>query len=90
MSKETGNNRLITLTVSGTELKFEPTLTAYNKLMNESARASDLVGTVITYLKRIVTPESRDALAPFLHKPGAATKIAERLMKFIHLTWISK
>lgn len=79
MSKESQNNRIITLSVAGVELKFEPTLTAYNKLMNESARANDLVGTVITYLKRIVTPECRDALAPFLYKAGAATKIAEKV-----------
>ncbi|HEP0305459.1 TPA: hypothetical protein QIS90_001272 [Providencia rettgeri] len=73
------NSHIITLTVGGTELSFEPTLVAYNKLLNESARAADLVGAVTTYLKRIVTPDSRQALEPFLVKAGAPAKLAEKI-----------
>lgn len=75
------NNDIITLTVGGTELKFAPTLQAYNKCLNEAARAEDLVGAISTYLKRIVVPESRDDLAALLLKPGVGSQLAERINK---------
>jgi len=78
MSKE---NSIITLTVGGIEVKFSPTLQAYNKCLNESARAEDVVGAVGTYLKRIVVPESREALASLLLRPGVGAQIAEQVNK---------
>lgn len=79
MGDKAQSTNIITLTIAGKELKFEPTLVAYNKMSNEAARANDLVGTVITYLKRIVTPDTRDNLEFFLTKPGAPAKIAEKV-----------
>ncbi|CAI2487818.1 putative phage tail assembly chaperone [Serratia proteamaculans] len=77
MSKE--NSGIITLCIGGTDVKFAPTLQAYNKFLNESARANDVVGTVNTYLKRIVVPESRDALATLLFTPGVGAQIAAKV-----------
>lgn len=79
MNKE--NSGIITLNVGGSELKFAPTLQAYNKCLNESARAEDVVGAVNAYLKRIVTPESRDALATLLLMPGVGAQMAEKINK---------
>ncbi|PVZ87906.1 hypothetical protein C9426_09915 [Serratia sp. S1B] len=80
MSNEKTNS-IITLTVGGNELKFAPTLQAYNKCLNEAARAEDLVGAIATYLKRIVVPESREALAELLLVPGLGSQIAEKINK---------
>ncbi|GKW31385.1 hypothetical protein PEC730217_01650 [Pectobacterium carotovorum subsp. carotovorum] len=76
MSKETN---VITLTVNGRELSFAPTLVAYNKLSNEAARDGDVIGTIATYLKRIVTPDTRDALNELLQRPGYGTQIAKKV-----------
>jgi hypothetical protein len=78
MSKE---NNIITLVIGGTDIKFAPTLQAYNKCLNESARAEDLVGAVGTYLKRIVVPECREALATLLLTPGLGAQVAEKINK---------
>ncbi|BEM82139.1 hypothetical protein SME41J_14630 [Serratia marcescens] len=75
------NSGIITLGIGGVDVKFAPTLQAYNKCLNESARAEDVVGAVATYLKRIVVPESRDALAALLLKPGLGAQIAEKINK---------
>ncbi|ALX92735.1 hypothetical protein AV650_03795 [Serratia fonticola] len=79
MSKE--NSGIITLKVGSIEYKFAPTLQAYNKCLNESARADDVMGAIHTYLKRIVTPESRDALATLLLVPGVGAQLAEKINK---------
>ncbi|BEN44486.1 MAG: putative phage tail assembly chaperone [Serratia marcescens] len=79
MSKE--NSGIITLGIGGVDVKFAPTLQAYNKCLNESARAEDVVGAVATYLKRIVVPEYRDALATLLLTPGLGAQIAEKINK---------
>ena len=70
---------IITLTINGADIQFAPTLQAYNKCLNESARDEDIVGAVATYLKRIVVPESRDALAQLLLTPGAGAQIAKKI-----------
>ena len=72
---------IITLKVGSVELNFAPTLQAYNKCLNESARAEDVIGAVSTYLKRIVQPESREALAGLLLMPGVGAQIAEKINK---------
>ncbi|RQM39122.1 putative phage tail assembly chaperone [Erwinia psidii] len=70
---------VITLTIGGTDVQFAPTLQAYNKCLNESARDEDIVGAVATYLKRIVVPESRDALARLLLMPGLGAQVAKKI-----------
>ncbi|EPN2803325.1 putative phage tail assembly chaperone [Serratia marcescens] len=70
---------LITLTIAGNDVSFEPNLQAYNKCLNESARDEDVIGAVNTYLKRIVTPESREVLLGLLLTPGAGAQIAKKV-----------
>lgn len=77
--KEQNQNQTITLKVNGLDVSFEPTLTAYNKSLNEAAREEDMVGAINTYLKRIVTPETREALAELLKKPGLGAQIAKKV-----------
>ncbi|WP_392433196.1 putative phage tail assembly chaperone [Yersinia sp. HM-2024] len=77
MSKETKD--VITLVVKGITVQFAPTLVAYNKCLNESARDENIVGAISTYLKRIVVPESRDGLAELLQFPGMAAQIAKKV-----------
>ncbi|MFA3759205.1 putative phage tail assembly chaperone [Yersinia sp. 2466 StPb PI] len=77
MSKET--KEVITLEVKGITVQFAPTLVAYNKCLNESARDENIIGAISTYLKRIVVPESRDGLAELLQRPGMAAAIAKKV-----------
>lgn len=77
MSKETKD--VITLEVKGITVQFAPTLVAYNKCLNESARDENIVGAISTYLKRIVVPESRDNLAELMQHPGMAAAIAKKV-----------
>ncbi|WP_411705650.1 putative phage tail assembly chaperone [Edaphovirga cremea] len=70
---------IITLTVAGKELKFEPELVAYNKCLNESARTENIIGAVSDYLKRIVLPECRESLNELLLIPGAPGQIAAKV-----------
>lgn len=77
MSKETKD--VITLAVKGITVQFAPTLVAYNKCLNESARDENIIGAISTYLKRIVVPESRDNLAELLQRPGMAAAIAKKV-----------
>ncbi|HHH0061206.1 TPA: putative phage tail assembly chaperone [Yersinia enterocolitica] len=77
MSKETKD--VITLEVKGITVQFAPTLVAYNKCLNESARDENIIGAISTYLKRIVVPESRDNLAELLQRPGMVAAIAKKV-----------
>jgi hypothetical protein len=77
MSKE--NSSIITMTIAGTDVKFAPTMQAYNKFLNESARDEDVMGAMSTYLKRIVVPEARDALASLLLRPGISMQVAKKI-----------
>ena len=61
----------ITLVVMGKELVFEPNMTAYNGWLNEIS-ATDKVAPTVTYLRRIITPESKEALTEVLNIPGSA------------------
>ncbi|MEX9212847.1 putative phage tail assembly chaperone [Providencia rettgeri] len=72
-------SKVITLMVSGTELKFEPTLVAYNKALNEVSSTKNAVGTFTTYLERIVTPESREKLKGLLNHPGLPVVLAQKI-----------
>lgn len=71
------DKQIITLTVAGTELNFEPNLTAYNQLINSSAREKNAVGVVNEYLVKIVTPDSREALKELLKRPGVGMQISQ-------------
>lgn len=71
------DKQIITLDVAGKELKFEPNLTAYNQLINSSAREKNSVGVVSEYLKKIVTPDSREALNELLLRPGVGMQISQ-------------
>lgn len=72
-------SNVITLIVSGMELKFEPTLVAYNKAINEVARTENPVGTFTTYLERIVLPESREKLKGLMNHPGLPVVLAKKI-----------
>lgn len=68
-------SKTLTLTVAGQDLSFEPTLTAYNGYINDLL-PGDKVAPSHNYLKRIVSPESKDTLDELLKRPGAALQLA--------------
>jgi hypothetical protein len=68
----------ITLVVMGKELVFEPNMTAYNGWLNEIS-ATDKVAPTVTYLRRIITPESKEALTEVLNIPGSAMQLLEKV-----------
>ena len=71
------DKHIITLNVAGIELNFEPNLTAYNQLINSSAREKNAVGVINEYLTKIVTPDSRAALKELLLRPGVGMQISQ-------------
>ncbi|MEG7490297.1 putative phage tail assembly chaperone [Enterobacter hormaechei] len=68
----------INLVVCGQEIVFAPNQNAYNKFINEMAM-DNKVGPAHNYLNRIVEPESKDALAELLKRPGAALQLAGKV-----------
>ncbi len=66
---------LITLTIAGSEIRFEPNMTAYNGFINEMAM-DNKIAPAHTYLNRIVVKEDKEALGELLKLPGAALQIA--------------
>lgn len=66
---------LITLTIAGSEIRFEPNMIAYNGFINEMAM-DNKVAPAHTYLNRIVVKEDKEALGELLERPGAALQIA--------------
>lgn len=68
----------IKLVVCGVDIVFEPNQTAYNKFINEMAM-DNKVSPAHNYLNRIVAPESKDALAEILKRPGAALQLAGKI-----------
>lgn len=72
MSKE----NIVTITVNGADLNFEPNVAAYNKYVNEFMPANK-ISPAINYLGRIVSVDSKDALAEVMKLPGAALQIAD-------------
>lgn len=68
-------SKKMTLTIAGTDISFEPTMTAYNGFLNDMM-PNDKVAPAHNYLKKIVCPESKEALDELLKRPGAALQLA--------------
>lgn len=68
----------ITLVVNGNELVFEPNMIAYNNMINDMSM-DNKVTPIVTYLRRIITPECKEALSEVLNIPGAAMQLAEKI-----------
>ncbi|MCC8366021.1 putative phage tail assembly chaperone [Xenorhabdus sp. PB61.4] len=75
MSKE---NKIITLMVGGSEIKFEPNIVAYNHMINDMTMDNKIV-PIVTYLRRIVQPAFKSVLDEFLQIPGAAMQLVEKV-----------
>lgn len=73
MSKQT-----ITLTIAGTDIRFEPTLVAYNSYINDLAM-NDKVAPAHNYLRKIVSAEHKAALSDLLALPGAALQLTAKI-----------
>lgn len=65
---------IITLDVAGKELKFAPTMVAYNGFLNDMM-PTDKVAPAHNYLKKIVCQESKAELDDLLKRPGAALQL---------------
>ena len=65
---------IITLEVAGKELKFAPTMVAYNSFINDMM-PNDKVAPAHNYLKKIVCQESKAELDELLKRPGAALQL---------------
>lgn len=76
MSEE---NNIITLSVNGTDIAFEPTLTAYNQCLNDAAKKNNVTGALRDYLMKTVQPECREALGVLLKRPGMVGNLANAL-----------
>ncbi|MGN5067721.1 putative phage tail assembly chaperone [Aeromonas hydrophila] len=68
----------ITLTIAGTDIRFVPTMVAYNSYIN-GLSMTDKVAPSHQYLKRIVDADSKEALDGLLARPGAALQIAAKV-----------
>ena len=73
-------SKKITLTIAGTDISFEPTMTAYNSFINDMM-PNDKVAPAHNYLKKIVCPESKEALDELLKRPSAALQLAGAINK---------
>lgn len=73
-------DEIITLTIGGVDVAFEPNEVAYNSYINEMAM-DNKVAPSIEYVRAIVSRDSKDALAAILKKPGAAIQIAAAVNK---------
>ncbi len=73
-------SKKMTLTVAGTDISFEPTMTAYNSFINDMM-PNDKVAPAHNYLKKIVCPESKEALDELLKRPSAALQLAGAINK---------
>lgn len=68
----------IKLSVAGVELVFEPNVTAYNKFINDMAM-DNKVAPAVSYLKRIIATESKQALETFITRPGAPLQLVAKV-----------
>lgn len=68
----------IKLAVAGVDVVFEPNQTAYNKFINDMAM-DNKVAPAHNYLNRIVTAETKEALAEILKRPGAALQLVAKV-----------
>ena len=73
-------SKKITLTIAGTDISFEPTMTAYNSFINDMM-PNDKVAPAHNYLKKIVCQESKEALDDLLKRPSAALQLAGAVNK---------
>ncbi|PBO13073.1 putative phage tail assembly chaperone [Aeromonas salmonicida] len=73
-------SKKITLTIAGTDISFEPTMTAYNGFINDMM-PNDKVAPAHNYLKKIVCAESKEALDDLLKRPSAALQLASAINK---------
>lgn len=72
-------NKTINMTVAGVALAFEPNKTAFNGLINEMS-ATNKIAPMVTYLGRIVTPDSKEALNKLVDEyPGLEMQIVEKV-----------
>lgn len=71
-------SKTITLTIAGTDISFEPTMTAYNSYIN-GLSMTDKVAPSHQYLKRIVSTDSKEVLDELLKRPGAALQVAAKV-----------
>ena len=71
-------SKKITLTIAGTDISFEPTMTAYNGFINDMM-PNDKVAPAHNYLKKIVCTESKEALSDLLALPGAALQLTAKI-----------
>jgi hypothetical protein len=69
---------IITITINGTDLHFEPNTVAYNKYVND-LMPNNKVSPAVNYLGRVVSAESKGALSDLMKLPGAALQIADAL-----------
>ncbi|WP_241169258.1 putative phage tail assembly chaperone [Serratia marcescens] len=68
----------IEIKVNGLELVFEPNVIAFNKFINEMS-TDNKVAPASNFLRRIVHPDSKDALDKILALPGGAVKLAGKV-----------
>lgn len=68
----------IKLVIAGTELVFEPNVTAYNKFINDMSM-DNKVAPAVSYLKRIVVVESKAALEDFITRPGVPLQLVSKV-----------
>lgn len=69
------STQVITVTVKGKDIRFKPTLEAFNKYTNETV-PFDKVAPATNYLRRIVEKDDKPLLDEALKLPGAVMHIA--------------
>ncbi len=70
--------KVIVLAVAGKELRFEPTLAAHNKYINEMM-PNDKIAPATNYLRRIVNKDDKAALDEILQRPGAVMRLVAKV-----------
>jgi hypothetical protein len=73
---QTTKNEQIVLVVGAQELRFKPTLAAYNGYINDMM-PNDKVAPGVNYLRRIVVKDDLDALNELLKRPLAMKLVAK-------------
>ncbi|WP_394143777.1 putative phage tail assembly chaperone [Vibrio atypicus] len=67
--------KVVIITVKGQDIRFEPTLEAFNKFTNETL-PFDKVAPATNYLRRIVVKDDKPLLDEALKLPGAVMQLA--------------
>ncbi|MCJ8348305.1 putative phage tail assembly chaperone [Moritella sp.] len=71
-------SKSIVITAAGNDLRFEPSLVAYNKYINEMM-PHDKVAPSTNYLRRIVNKDDKAALDEVLKLPGAVMRLLAKV-----------